>query len=146
MLMRILFFTAALGAGLLAHAQGPQNSYFQFTEPITRGQLKALMQVMADVLPTVEVHHSDDMRILQLRHDTNTSEQAMRQAVAQAGLALLPGTRTPEELGLTAQPAAPVYIVTGDEAADLARYRTAVEAWNLAHPGELLSPIPVHIR
>ena len=38
----------------------------------------------------------------------------------------------------------PVYIVTGDEAADLARYQAARELWNAAHP-EAPIAAPVHL-
>ena len=103
---------------------------------------------MKDADPSADVFHSDDMRIIQVRQSGGLTEQGYRTAITQAGVDLLPGTRTAEELGLNQVPAnsPPVYVATGDEAADVARYQASVSQWNAAHPDQQVSTTPVHLR
>ncbi len=63
-----------------------------------------------------------------------------------AGVALRAEAPTAEELGPnTIDPnGPPVYVITGDETADQARYSTAVELWNSTHPEQQFSTTPIH--
>ncbi len=146
MLIRTLPIVLLLGTVAAAHAQSSGSIYFECEPAMAPSQYKmAIEQVMA-VDPNAAVLYSDDMTIVQIRTAANTSEQAFRDALTQAGITLKPGTRTAEDLGLNAvdpnRP--PVYVVTGDAGADDARYRQAVETWNATHPTEQYSTSPIH--
>ncbi len=146
MMLRTTALMLVLGAGLIARAQAPGFHYFQAAQPLTTAQLKLATEAVMNADPYAELFHSDDRTIVQVKSPQLQPEALYRAAIAAQAVTLLPGTRTPDELGVNPAPAVPVYVPTGHEAADLARYRAAVEAWNAAHPDQPLSPTPVHAR
>ena len=129
-----------------ARAQQSQFHYFEAAQPVPVAQLKHLTEALASVDANAEIFHSDDRRILQLKSSTLQPEAHYRAVIQARGIVLLPGTRTADELGINNQPAVPVFVPTGDEPADMARYRAAVEQWNAVHPEAPLSTSPIHHR
>lgn len=148
MFQRTLASLAVFALASIAFAQSPGFSFYRAATPVDRSQLKLIIQAVKDVDPSADVFHSDDMTILQIRHQGALTEQVYRHAIEQAGIGLLAGSPTAEELGLNQVPVGgpPVYAATGDDAADQARYAAAVEQWNVAHPDQQLSTTPVHLR
>lgn len=133
------------GASLCAQSTG--FHYFRAAEPFNRSQYKVMISAVMDADPMAEVFHSDDMTIIQVKAAGGLTQEAYRQALTGAGIALLPGTLTAEEVNPPAPAdAPPVFVATGDEATDLARYQAAVEAWNASHPENQISAVPVHRR
>ena len=132
---------------LLVRSQAPSFIFFGTVSPVDRSLYKHVIEAVKDVDPTAEVFHSDDMTILQVRSTSNLGEGFYRSAIETTGVSLLPGTRTPEELGSTqVNPnTPPVFLVTGDDAADRARYEAAVQQWNLAHPDQPIGTA-LHLR
>lgn len=144
MLHRSLFFAAVLLAVPGIKAQGPSFLFFETVNPASAGQLKQLTESLMQLDATAELFHSDDYRILQLKSSNMQAEGLYRAFFESKGIQLRAGTPTAEELGLNARPAVPVYIATGDEQADQARYRAAVDQWNAVHPQQQISSTPVH--
>lgn len=145
--LRYPAFIAFAMVTLLVRSQSPSFIFFGSVSPVDRSTYKHVIEAVQNVDPTAEVFHSDDMTILQVRSTSGMGEGFYRSAIENAGIALLPGTRTPEELGLTqVNPnAPPVFVVTGDDAADRARYEAAVQQWNLAHPEQTIGTA-LHLR
>ena len=141
-----LIFMLALTS--MVKAQAPGYFFFESATAINGSQLKHIIQAVKDADPSADVFHSDDMRIIQVRQSGGLTEQGYRAAVIQAGVTLLPGTRTAEELGLNQVPAnsPPMYVATGNEALDITNYQASVAQWNAAHPDQQVSATPVHSR
>lgn len=148
MLLRTCCALLFLASGLLAQAQGPAYYFFRTETPMQSMQLKMIIEAVMSLDPNAGIYHSDDMTIVQIKHNGSFNEQMAREAIASTGVALRAEIPTDAEMGRnTVDPnAPPIYIVTGDEAADQARYQMAVEQWNAAHPQDQLSTIPVHRR
>ncbi len=146
MMLRNTLLLALLITVISARAQQSQFHYFEAAQPVGVAQLKHLTEALASVDANAEIFHSDDMRILQLKSSTLQPESHYRAVIQARGIVLLPGTRTADELGINNQPAVPVFVPTGDEPADMARYRAAVEQWNALHPEAPLSTTPIHHR
>lgn len=146
MVLRLLLAAAFATAGAGSFAQGPGFLFFEAAQPVPPQGIKLLHEAIAGVDPLVELFHSDDRTILQLKSAALQPEGIYRAAIEAKGIALRPGLRSADELGINNQPAVPVYVATGDAAADRARYRAAVELWNAQHPDQPLSPTPVHER
>lgn len=144
MLHRSLFFAAVLLAVPGIKAQGPSFLFFETVNPASPGQLKQLTESLMQLDASAELFHSDDLRILQLKSSNMQAEGIYRAFFESKGIQLRAGTRTAEELGLNIAPAVPVYVSTGDEQADMARYRAAVDQWNAVHPQQPISSTPVH--
>ena len=126
-------------------AQSSDLLHLRTTAPMDRSALKAVIQLVTDLDPTAGVYHSDDMTILQIRRNPSVSDEQLRAAIAGAGVTLQPGVVDPATLHPVAGvDTEPVYIVTGDEAADLARYQAARELWNANHPDAPIAA-PVHL-
>ena len=126
-------------------AQSTELVHLRTTAPMDRSALKAVIQSVVDLDPLAGVFYSDDMTILQIRCNPSVSDAQLRAAITTAGIALQPGVVDPATLHPVAGvDTEPVYIVTGDEAADLARYQAARELWNAAHP-EAPIAAPVHL-
>lgn len=132
---------------LLVRSQAPSFIFFGSVTPVDRSSYKHIIEAVKNVDPTAEVFHSDDMTILQVRSTSNMGEAFYRSAIETTGVQLLPGTRTAEELGLNhVDPnGPPVFVVTGDAAADKARYEAAVAQWNIAHPDQPIGTA-IHLR
>lgn len=143
MLVRSLVLTAFL-APCVCWAQTPEFFFFEATEPLSPQQFKLVVEAVEAADPQAGVFRSDDYGILQIKTSGLLTESDYRQTVADLGITLRPGLRSAEELGIGRVPDVPVFVATGDDEADLARYRDAVDAWNNAHPDQLLSPVPVH--
>ena len=142
---RLLLPLLALFAMPSLMAQSSDLLHLRTTAPMDRSAMKAVIQLVTDLDPTAGVYHSDDMTILQIRRNPSVSDEQLRAAIASAGITLQPGVVDPA----TVHPVAgvdtePVYIVTGDEAADLARYHAARELWNANHPDAPIAA-PVHL-
>ncbi len=148
MMNRILPLIFMLTVTSMVQAQAPGYFFFESATAINGSQLKHIIQAVKDADPSADVFHSDDMRIIQVKQAGGLTEQGYRAAITQAGVTLLPGTRTAEELGLNQIPAnsPPMYVGTGDDAADMARYQASVAQWNAAHPDQQVSATPVHLR
>ncbi|MFN3875599.1 MAG: hypothetical protein ACK4L7_06775 [Flavobacteriales bacterium] len=129
-----------------SHAQQAGFLFFEAAQPVSPQGIKLLHEALSGVDPLAELFHSDDRTILQLKSAALQPEAIYRAVIEANGVALRTGLRTAEELGIYNAPAVPVYVATGDAAADGARYRAAVELWNAQHPEQPLSPIPVHER
>ncbi len=141
---RYLLIAALLLAVSGTQAQSPAFLFFETVNPASAGQLKQLTESLTQLDATAELFHSDDFRILQLKSSALQPEGIYRAFFESKGIQLRAGTRTAEELGLNAVPAVPVYVSTGDEQADQARYRAAVDQWNAVHPQQPISSTPVH--
>lgn len=147
MSIKTLMVSLLVGAASIACAQSPTFHFFRSAQPFDRSQYKVMIAAVADADPMAAVFHSDDMTIVQVKAGSGLPAESYRQALLGAGIQLLPGTLSPEEVHPAAQSdLPPVFIATGDEAADMARYQAAVQAWNATHPDNTLSPIPVHLR
>lgn len=144
MLNRTLLLAMLIAPALQLAAQAPGHLFFQTQAPFTSAQHKAIIESVVGVDPNAEVFHSDDMMIVQVKSSALLDEASYRAAIQSVGVPLAPGLRTAEELGVGAVPAVPVFVATGDDDADLERYRIAVENWNAIHPEQQLSPVPVH--
>jgi hypothetical protein len=147
MIRRFLFLSAlAVFAGAVS-AQSAPFYFFQAEEAINRSQLKFMISAVNDLDPDASVFPSDDMTIIQVKAAGGLSADAYRQALTNAGVQLRPGTLAPEQVhGPALVDGPPVFVVTGDDAGDLARYQAAVQAWNATHPDNQISSIPVHHR
>lgn len=148
MLNRILPLLVTMALAPMVKGQTPGYIFFETTAAVDMSQLKFIIEAVQNADPAADVFHSDDMTILQVRHSGGLTEAAYRVAIEQTGVALRPGTRTAEDLGLNQVDAnaPPVFVVTNDPAADELRYRAAVEIWNAAHPDQLMNATPVHSR
>ncbi len=144
MKLRPLLAVAALWVALGAWAQGPSFVYFQTDAPLDRTAYKLVVGQVMDLDPQAEVFHSDDMTILQVKRGTATEAQ-LRAAITGTGVALRPGTVDPATLQPAPVNGPPVFVVTNDPAADLARYQAAMAAWNAAHPDQPVS-LPIHLQ
>jgi len=144
MIRRPLLLMAAFMVAFGAFAQAPSHVFFRTETPMDRTALKMVIGQVMDLDPASEVFHSDDMTIIQVKRGTATDAQ-LRTAIAQAGVVLRPGTVDPLTLQPAATDAPPVYVVTNDPAADLARYQAAMAVWNAAHPEQPVS-LPVHLQ
>lgn len=144
MMHRNLLFSALLLAVSGTMAQGPTFLFFETVNPADPGQLKRLTEALTQVDANAELFHSDDYRIMQVKSNNMQPEGTYRAFLESNGIQLMPGTRTAEDLGLNAAPAVPVFVPTGDEQADQARYRAAVDQWNAVHPQQPISATPVH--
>ena len=146
MLSRLSSIVLLLAFGIGAQAQSPGYYFFRSEAPVQPGQFKALIEAVMNTNPNAEIFHSDDMTILQVKHNGVLSEQEARTLITGAGVALRAEAPTAEELGPnTIDPnGPPVYVITGDETADQARYSTAVEIWNSTHPEQQFSTTPIH--
>jgi hypothetical protein len=134
----------ALLAAFAAWAQGPSFVYFRADAPLDASAYKMVLSQLMDLDPQAEVFHSDDMTILQVKRGAVSDEQ-LRAAITSTGVNLRPGTVDPATLQPAPVDGPPVFIVTDDPAADLARYQAAMAAWNAAHPDQPVGP-PVHLQ
>lgn len=146
MMLRTLLTSLVTAAALTGSGQSPQFLFFQSETPVTRSQYKFVIEAVMNVDAQAEVFHSDDMTILQVKSPNMQGEQVYRSAITGTGIALQPGLRSAESLGINITPTVPVYVSTGNDADDLARYQAAVAAWNAAHPEQQVSSVPVHLR
>lgn len=147
MQLRTLILSSCLATGASVVAQAPVFHYFQATQAVDPGLYKQLIEEVSNIDPSAVVGHSDDWTVLQVKSTTGLIESAYRTAIEQTGIMLAAGTPDLEALGLvpaTDPNAPPVYLVTGDANADLARYQNAVDQWNAAHPEQQMSRTPVH--
>ena len=140
-LLTILFLAPA------AWALGQNNHYFEATEAYDRAQLKFVIQAVVDLDPNANVYQDDGLRLLHVR--SNVSEQELRSAITGAGMALLEGT--PNVGAASNGPTAtadgkPLFVITGDPAADQARYAAAVELWNAQHADDRIEILPIIIE
>lgn len=146
MMLRIPALILVLCLACGAHAQQAGFIYFEAQQPVSPSQLKLLVEPLMALDATAEIFHSDDFRIVQLKSANLQPEGIYRALLETQGIGLLPGTRSAADLGINNTPAVPVYMATGDETADRARYRAAVEQWNALHPDQPYSVNPVHLR
>lgn len=135
---------AALVVAFGTFAQAPSYVFFRTEVPMDGAALKQVIGQVNDIDPLAEVFYSDDMTIIQVKRGVVTDAQ-IRAAIAQAGVALRPGAVDPATLQPASVDGPPVFIVTDDPAADLARYEAAMAAWNAAHPDQPVS-LPVHLQ
>ncbi len=142
--LRPILVQVALLAAFGAWAQGPAFVYFQTDAPLDRAAYKMVLSQVMDLDPQAEVFHSDDMTILQVKRGTVSDEQ-LRAAITSTGVALRPGTVDPATLQPAPVDGPPVFVVTDDPAADLARYQAAMATWNAAHPDQPVS-LPIHLQ
>ena len=131
-----------LGLGcMVVSANAQQHTFFQATDAFDHSQYKHAIQAVMDFDPTAKVFASDDMRVLQIVHNANVTNDQLRSLITDTGLQLRAGSPDLEALCGPA-PDVPVYIATGDAAADHARYVDAVNEWNAAHPDQQM-PLPL---
>jgi hypothetical protein len=136
----ILLF-GLLGAPLAAQVQ---HHYFATDGPFGAAQLKFAIQAVNDVDPTADVFADEERGLLHVRSTGGSTPDELRAALVTSGLALLPGHPviggSPRTTDMDGKP---LYILTGDEAGDRARYEQAVFEWNLAHPEDPIT-LPQH--
>lgn len=140
---RILFTLALLLGTLKIHAQSPDGRYYRTTAEIDRTALKFVIQAIVDLDPNAKVFHSDDLRIIHVKANPSVSDTELRAAMASAGVPTEPGE--PDMRAYLPEPTAdtpPIYVVTGNETEDLARYRAFAEVWNVAHPDRAVNVDP----
>lgn len=145
MSIRTLFASLALLATSVTMAQQAELLHLRTQQPMTESNLKQVIQSVVDIDPLATVSWSDDLTIIQVRRNPSVSVEQVRAAINGAGVGLQPGVVDPATLFPAPGTTEPVYIVTGDEAADQARYRAAVEAWNALHPEAPIGE-PVHLK
>ncbi|MEZ4740277.1 MAG: hypothetical protein R2818_13195 [Flavobacteriales bacterium] len=141
-----LFAAALLLGGFSAVAQSNGLRSFEATSAMDRAALKHVIQAVVDIDPGAEVFHSDDMRVLQVRANAQVSESDLRAAIQGTGIQLREGS--PDLSAYYPAPSLdtpPIYVVTGVESEDLARYQAAVAVWNQNHPEQQLSATPLHM-
>jgi hypothetical protein len=144
MSIRNLFAAVAVMATTVTMAQQAELLHLRTQQPMSESNLKFVIQSVVDIDPMAKVTWSDDLTIIQVRCNPSVSVEQVRAAINGAGVALQPGLVDPATLFPAPGTTEPVYIVTGDEAADKARYRAAVEAWNALHPEAPIGE-PVHL-
>jgi hypothetical protein len=133
------------GFSSVAQADGLRS--YEAAEALDRADLKFIIQAVTDLDPMAEVHHSDDMRILQVKADAQVSDAEIRGAIQAAGTQLREGSPDLSAYAPAPTPdSPPVYVVTGNEAEDLARYQAAVAAWNLNHSDQQYEAVPLHMN
>jgi hypothetical protein len=139
-LYKLLIF---IGLGCaVSSANAQQHTFFQATETFDHSQFKHAIQAVVDLDPMAKVFASDDMRVLQIVHNGSITPDQLRSLITSTGLQLQPGTPDLNALYGTA-PNVPMYVPTGDAAADHARYVDAVNEWNAAHPDQQMpQPLP----
>ena len=140
---RCLIALALILGTLTSHAQSPDGRFYRSTAVIDRTALKHVIQAIVDLDPYAKVLHSDDIRSLLVKANTSVNEAELRTAMLNAGVATEPGV--PDLRAYLPEPTAdtpPIYVVTGNETDDLARYRTVAEAWNAAHPDRVVNVDP----
>lgn len=145
MSIRILLPALALAMATGAMAQQTELLHLRTSAPMDASGLKHVIQAVMDIDPLATVSWSDDLTILQVRRNPSISVDQVRSAITGTGVGLQPGLVDPATLFPAPGTTEPVYIVTGDEAADQARYRSAVEAWNALHPEAPIGE-PVHLK
>jgi hypothetical protein len=132
------------GSAVLAQQQ-QEHSFFQAGSAFDDGRHKEVLIAITDLDPYAAVSVSDDMMVLQVR-STQLTEAQIRDAITSTGIDLLPGTPDLQALYGTA-PDVPMYVPTGEPAADHKRYVDAVNAWNAANPDRPMpEPIPLDTR
>lgn len=132
--------------GFSAVAQSNDLRSFEATSTLDRAALKHVIQAVVDIDPNAEVFHSDDMRVLQVRANAQVSDADLRTAIQGTGLQLREGT--PDLSAYYPAPSLdtpPIYVVSGNESEDVARYQAAVAEWNQRHPEQQLSATPLHM-
>lgn len=131
---------------LPAWAQESGIRYIQAAAPLDIMALRSIDEVIRDLDPNAKyLHHFDDKSILQLEINHSVSDAELRSAITNAGVLLLPNTPVIEKQQpvYTTSDGKPLYVLTGDEAADRARYVQAVEEWNAQNPQDQLAmPLP----
>jgi hypothetical protein len=145
MFIRTILPAMAVLLGLSAKAQNPELLHLRTSAPLDASSLKHVVQAMVDIDPLATVSWSDDLTIIQVRRNPSISVDQVRSAITGTGVGLQPGLVDPATLFPAPGTTEPVYIVTGDEQSDLARYRAAVEAWNALHPEAPVGE-PVHLK
>ncbi|HMC96797.1 MAG TPA: hypothetical protein VKG92_04050 [Flavobacteriales bacterium] len=148
MQLRVLLLSALILTGVSIKAQAPVLHYFQSEGPFDASAYKHAIEEVVNIDPTALVGHSDDMTVLQVTSTSGLIESAYRTAIGQAGITLRTGSPDLAALGLlpTTDPdTPPVFVVSNDPTADLARYQTAVDQWNLAHPEQPMDRTPLHL-
>jgi hypothetical protein len=145
MFIRTILPALAVLLAFSAKSQHMELLHLRTSAPLDASGLKHVVQALADIDPLATVSWSDDLTILQVRRNPSVSVEQVRAAINSAGVDLQPGLVDPSTLFPAPGTTEPVYIVTGDDAADLARYRTAVEAWNALHPDAPIGE-PVHLK
>jgi nucleoside 2-deoxyribosyltransferase len=120
-------------------AQDTGIRYLQTQAPLDMMGLRAVHDAVNNIDPNGMVYnHFDDQTILQFNVNPQITEQELREALAQNGIAL----RAEVPVIVAQQPVyttpdgRPLYVLTGDDAADRERYENAVTEWNAAHPND----------
>lgn len=142
---RYLLSLALSFGALFTCAQTPDGRFFRTSAEIDRAALKHVIQAIGDLDPNAKVLHSDDLRILHVRANPSVTDAELRAAMSAAGVPVDQGT--PDLRAYLPEPSAdtpPIYVVSGNETDDLARYRSAAEAWNQAHPDRPVAVDPIH--
>ncbi len=141
------FLIALLLGALGASAQAPVQHVFEADPPLDMLTIRPVIELVKDLDPNGKVLWSDDMTILKIRIHPSVIEGELRQAITSKGVALREGTPTlaGEEPVYTTPEGRPLYVLTGDEAADRARYEQAVQQWNQNNPNDPIS-LPVQVR
>lgn len=143
----LLLALALLSGAASVVAQSSALRNFEVVNPMDRSNLKFVIQALGDLDPDIEVFHSDDMRILQVKANPSVSNDELRAAINSTGLELRTGEvdlSRYTEAPVGEQP--PIFVVTGDEQGDLARYQAAVATWNAAHPERQYATVPLHLQ
>jgi hypothetical protein len=143
---RLILPMFLLLAALAGHAQDGGVRYLQIEAPLDMMSFRALHEAVNNLDPNGVVYdHFDDRTIIQFNIDPSVNDMELRQAIAQAGITVLPGTPVVvrQEPVYVSPDGRPLYVVTGDAAADRARYQQAIEQWNLSHPNDQLQ-MPLH--
>lgn len=134
LLLIVLFLGSAS-----AWAQETAIHYFQADQPMDVIAQRSIHETILDLDPNaVILHHFDDQSLVQINVNPSVSELELRNAIAAQGISLLAGTPViPVQEPVTTTPQGrPLYVVTGNEAADRANYQAAVEVWNTNNPSD----------
>jgi hypothetical protein len=145
MFIRTILPALAVLLALSSKGQYTEQLHLRTATPLDASALKHVIQAVMDIDPLATVSWSDDLTILQVRRNPGISVEQVRAAITGTGVGLQPGLVDPATLFPAPGTTEPVYIVTGDDAADQARYRAAVEAWNALHPEAPVGE-PIHLK
>ncbi len=134
-----LMLALLFGGALQLIAQDTAIRYLQTEAPLDMMGLRTLHEVVHNIDPNGVVYdHFDDPTIIQFNVNPQITEQDLRDAIAQHGISLRAEVPVivPQQPVYTTPDGRPLFVLTGDEPADRARYENAVTEWNAAHPDD----------
>ncbi len=139
MVKRYSFLLLLLCGSLASMAQQRVVHYIQAEAPIDIIGQRHMTEAVRDVDPNAELFfHFDDLSIVQINASPIVPIGEIKSSIATYGIALREAAPviTPQPQVNTTPDGRPLYVLTGNEAADRAAYQQAVETWNANNPND----------